>query len=304
MALLLLQAEVQRATGSKRQTAQDQRVGESAREHLATAVPRVRKRDRAGSDVPAPVVGVPAAANRPEILVGVANVEDVRPPVGEQNTRLAVRLLADQVEDVSQMGLDHLLSTELPNDRLVDRVLAEPVNPQRPRRHVDLDLPPAEEPLGEVVPEPEADTTGSTMLLEVVLGREGLDGRQIDRGDELEQVAAGRDRLGRSGTPKPREDRVKDGPTCFAEFAGDGAISEDDLQLLATWLSTLYSIQDVAAEASELICGCLTRHDGFPLVEVADSLGGADLTGLVPFQRSGQHMLASLYTIKKIACQG
>ena len=99
------------------------RILRVAREDLAADAPPERTPDRVGADVPA--IAAPDGAHRPENSLGVADIEDVRVAVGEESSRLAVRLLFEKLPDAGE-GCLRLVS-QLGQDLLVQRVLFQHV---------------------------------------------------------------------------------------------------------------------------------------------------------------------------------
>src|SRR3989344_5681380 len=120
-----------------------------AGEHPAVDAPPDRVRDRISTHVPA--VAVPADVHRAEHAVGVTDIEDVGPPIGEQNPFLAVRLARYERVHLAERGLG--LVAELLEDRGVKRRLHELRVANLRLLHRLLGL--AAEPLLEVVAEEE-----------------------------------------------------------------------------------------------------------------------------------------------------
>jgi len=161
------------------------RSKESARHDLVAVVPPARVLDRAGLDVPAAAAGAPVGVDRPEVALVVADVGDVRPAVGEQWPGLALPLLREQSEELTQRDL--ALVGEFRDDRGVERPFEQ---------LVDLDLSGfrsafflAAEVLLEAVAEivdPRSRLLG--VDLEVVGGREALDRGDAGRRHELQEL--------------------------------------------------------------------------------------------------------------------
>jgi len=97
------------------------RILRVAREDPAAVAPPERILDRVGVDAPA--TAVPVGVHRPENSLGVADIEDVRVAVGEESSRLAVRLLFEKLPDAGEGCLRFV--SQLGQDRLVRRALLQ-----------------------------------------------------------------------------------------------------------------------------------------------------------------------------------
>jgi len=99
-----------------------------------------------GADVPA--ITAPVDVHDAEHAVSVADVEDVRPPVGEQYSLFAARLALHEPPDLDQGDPGLLFATEVGDDLAVGGGPDERTGDEPATRHVLLHL--AGEPLGEV----------------------------------------------------------------------------------------------------------------------------------------------------------
>ena len=90
-----------------------------AGENAAASEPLVRTLNRTRAHVPATAVGLPAHKHGTDNSVDVPNVEDVRPPIVEQNSFLAMTLKLHKGVKLGQGRLRFLLPVQFGEDRTI-----------------------------------------------------------------------------------------------------------------------------------------------------------------------------------------
>ena len=137
-ALLLLFSKFQRAIDSCPKGLCP-KVSRIAGEDLEAVKPPARAPNRASLNTPVPIGRTPVRGHSPEIVVGSANIEDIRAAVGQQDSvPLPVCLLFKQAEQTSEFNLD--LISQLGENRSVQRGSLQLVYDQFGIRDVLLDL--------------------------------------------------------------------------------------------------------------------------------------------------------------------
>lgn len=135
------------------------------------------------TDVPADVA--PVHVDRAKHTSAIRDVEDVRPPIGDQDSSFAVGLERHEVPNLCQSGFGFRLTAQLGDDGAVHGLPPQFREAKGLLADRILDL--AEEPSAEVVAEVGAETS-VLLQLELVASDEPFSRRgDVDGGDEVEK---------------------------------------------------------------------------------------------------------------------